>query len=443
MPSRRSARSDRSSAAVPRRRLTRFARFGGLATGIAGDLLLNGAKSLAQGQRPDLRKLLLTPSNAERVTDELARLRGAAMKLGQLLSMDASDFLPPELAEILARLRSDADAMPATQLRAALDDAWGVGWRMRFENFDMAPIAAASIGQVHRAQARDGRDMAIKIQYPGVRDSIDSDVDNVATLIRLSGLLPADVDIEIFLDEAKRQLHDEADYHREGAYLHKFGGLLAADKDYALPTLYDDLTTSTTLAMSYVGGAPIESFDRAPQALRNRIVSLLIKLMFRELFDFRLMQTDPNFANYQYDADSKKIVLLDFGASRDISASLVEGYRTLLAAAYADDIPAVVDAAVKIGFFDAATVDAHGAVITEMFAASMEPIRIKGPYDFGASDLPNRLRDLGLALSQEDVYGHVPPTETLFLQRKFAGVFMLANRLGATAHVRRLIKPFL
>ncbi|MEL7488035.1 MAG: AarF/UbiB family protein, partial [Pseudomonadota bacterium] len=185
---------DLKGAAVPRRRLSRAARFGGLAAGVAGDVALRGAGRALRGERPDLGSLLLTPANAARIADELAKLRGAAMKIGQLVSMDAGDLLPPEFAEIMARLRATAAPMPGRQLKSVLTENWGRDWLRRFDAFDVRPLAAASIGQVHRARTNDGRDLAIKIQYPGVRASIDSDVDNVATLINLSGLLPKDTD---------------------------------------------------------------------------------------------------------------------------------------------------------------------------------------------------------------------------------------------------------
>ena len=189
--------------AVPSGRLARLAAFGSMAGGVAGNMIAGGARALARGERPSVAGLLLTPGNAATITGQLAHLRGAAMKMGQLLSMGSSDLVPTELSDILARLRADGQHMPPAQLQTVLDKHWGTGWRTRFARFDVRPIAAASIGQVHRAQTRDGRDLAIKIQYPGVRQSIDSDVDNVATLVRLTGMMPSSLDIAPLLSEAK------------------------------------------------------------------------------------------------------------------------------------------------------------------------------------------------------------------------------------------------
>ena len=122
-------------------------------------MLAEGARQLRAGNRPRRRDLFLTPANARRVADQLADMRGAAMKLGQILSMDTGDLLPRELADILARLRSDARTMPIEQLKAAMTEAYGDDWEALFYGFEFKPIAAASIGQVHRAISPDGRDI--------------------------------------------------------------------------------------------------------------------------------------------------------------------------------------------------------------------------------------------------------------------------------------------
>jgi predicted unusual protein kinase regulating ubiquinone biosynthesis (AarF/ABC1/UbiB family) len=428
--------------AVPASRLSRLARFGGLASGIAGEAALRGAQQWARGERPQLRHLILTPGNINRLTDQLARMRGAAMKVGQLMSMDTGDLLPPELADILARLRAEAHPMPPQQLKTVLTQAWGRDWLKRFQRFDVRPIAAASIGQVHRAQTRDGRDLAIKVQYPGVRRSIDSDVDNVAGLIRLSGLVPKGLDIAPMLAEAKKQLHEEADYRREGEQLARFGKLLAGAPDLTLPQLQADLTTENVLAMSFVEGVAVEAMAEAPQAERDRIVALLMALLFRELFEFRLMQTDPNFANFRYNPATRCLVLLDFGATREIPLALAEQYRALLRAGLSGDRAAMRAAALDIGFFAADTEDKHQGQVLDMMALGFEPLRHRGAYDFGASDMPARMRDAGIEMGMEREFLHVPPVDTLYLQRKFAGVYLLATRLRARVDIGGLLLPW-
>jgi predicted unusual protein kinase regulating ubiquinone biosynthesis (AarF/ABC1/UbiB family) len=431
------------TSAVPSSRISRLARMGWLATGVAGGMLAEGARQLAQGKRPRIGDLLLTPTNARRVAHQLAQMRGAAMKVGQLLSMDAGDLLPPELAAILARLRSQARPMPKSQVAGVLEASWGQGWEKRFTDFSWTPLAAASIGQVHRAQALDGRRLAIKIQYPGVRASIDSDVDNVASLLRLSGLLPKGLDIQPLLEEAKRELHDEADYLREGGFLQRFTALLADAPEFVLPQLQADLTTHSVLTMSLVGGVPVESLLSLPQQQRDRLVRLLLQLLLRELFEFRLVQTDPNFANYRFDVDAQQLILLDFGATRVYTAAMVKAYRKLLGCALVNDRDGMGQAAAAIGYFSDSTPARHRDAVLDMMAMACEPFRLAGDYDFDGSDLPARLRDAGLALGLDRAFWHVPPANVLFLQRKLGGLYLLAARLQAKVNLHQLVQDFL
>ncbi len=432
----------RKGRAVPSDRLSRMLRLGGMAGGIAGGMLWEGAMQFAAGKRPSLNDLLMTPENAVKITNQLAQLRGAAMKVGQLLSMDAGDLLPPELAQIMARLRADADPMPPKQLQSVLNAQWGVGWMGRFSQFNVRPIAAASIGQVHRARTRDGRDLAIKVQYPGVRASINSDVDNVASLLRLSRQLPANLDVTPFLAEAKRQLHEEADYIREGQYLTRFGTLLADHPAFLVPKLHPDLSTSDALAMDYIGSVALESMTDAAQETRDRIMTLLIGLLLQELFSFRLMQTDPNFANYRYNTATGQLVLLDFGATREFGAAIVQDFHSLMIAGLDRDQPAVRDAMMRIGFFDVDTQAKHQDLVLAMFDLAMQPLRQDTPFDFGATDLAAKLRDMGLALGAAQDFWHIPPMDALFLQRKFAGMYLLAAKLRARVNVQTLLETY-
>ncbi|MEO1657381.1 MAG: AarF/ABC1/UbiB kinase family protein [Pseudomonadota bacterium] len=428
--------------AVPSGRLGRMARFGGMTTSIAGSVLVDGARRVAKGERPSMEDLLLTPKNAAKVADQLSRLRGAAMKIGQLLSMADEQAIPKEFTEVFARLRSAGDMMPAKQLRQVLDKAWGEGWLRRFGRFDVRPMAAASIGQVHRAQTKDRQELAIKIQYPGVRESIDSDIDNVMSILNVSGLVPKGMDVKPLLEEAKVQLHQEADYEREAKYLKRFGELLAGSDDFVLPQVCDEFSTKDTLAMSLVRGQPIESLIDAPQEERDRVVSLLMQLVVREVFEFGLMQTDPNFGNYFYQTDSGRIVLLDFGATREVPAHITDGYRKLIQAGFDDDWEAVREAATVMGLVGDNAGSRHEETLAELFTLSMEPLVHEGPYDFTESDLAIRMRELGMTLRDDD-FAHVPSPVMVFLHRKFGGTYLLATRLRARVDMRSMIEPHL
>jgi len=428
---------------VPASRIARLGRLGSMTAGVAGNMAVRGLGQLGQGKRPAMRDLLLTPANVRRVTDQLAQMRGAAMKVGQLVSMDSGDFLPPELAEIMARLRADAHFMPPAQLKKVLNAGWGSGWLRHFETFDVRPIAAASIGQVHRARLKDGTDLAIKVQYPGVARSIDSDVSNVGALIRMSGLLPRGFELAPYLEEARKQLHEETDYLREARYLTEFRGLLVGDDRFALPQVHEDWTTPDILSMTFVPGMPIEEVAGLPQETRNAVAGTLIDLLLRELFDFGVMQTDPNFANYRYDPETGRIVLLDFGATRRIDPTIIDLYRRLFATGMAQDRASYVDILTELGVLGADTKPAHRDRITGMMEMAFTDLRAVPLYDFAATEVPRQMQAEGIALAED---GFVPPPlpiDVLFLQRKFGGVFLLATKLRARVPVAKMVAGYL
>lgn len=404
--------------------------------------MAEGARRLAAGERPELRELLLTPANVTRVTDQLSNLRGAAMKLGQMISMDAGDFLPKELTDILSRLRNQAYHMPPAQLQTVLAAHWGKDWRKRFARFGASPIAAASIGQVHKALTHDGRELAVKVQYPGVRESIDADVDNVATLLQISGLLPKPIDIAPLLVEAKRQLHEEADYVREGEQMTRFAALLADTPQFVVPVLDAEFSGDRVLAMSFVDGVSIETLTDAPQSDRDRLMHSLIELVLREMFEFGVMQTDPNFANFRYQRDTGRLVLLDFGAVRQVDPATARGYHVLLMAGLDNDRDAARAAAVDAGFLNDQTATRHRAAIDRMIDVVMAEMNKPGSFDFGDRAFVSVLRDQGMAIAEDREAWHIPPVDTLFVQRKISGTALLAARLKARVDVRAMVEGY-
>ena len=429
--------------AVPSSRFGRLSGFGRLAGGVAGGMLAEGARRVAAGERPRVNDLILTPGNVGRLTERLSHLRGAAMKMGQMLSMDAGDALPPELSEILAKLRDNADFMPPRQLDRVLAEEWGNDWRTNFRRFEPRPIAAASIGQVHRALTRDGRTLAIKVQYPGVAQSIDSDVDNVATLLRVTGLLPKELDIAPLLAAAKEQLHEEADYRREGRMMQRYGELLAGHEAFVVPTLDEELTRDRVLAMSYEEGRPVEDLADQPQDVRDSVFGQLIELVARELFEWGLMQTDPNFANYRYREADQKIVLLDFGAAREVDREVRRHYRTLLEAGLDRDHEAVKKGAIDAQFMSPGVTQKHGEAVDRMIDIILGEMAKDAPFDFGDRGFVPALRDEGMAIAQDKSIWHIPPAETLFVQRKVSGTALLGARIGAVVNIHAIVRDVL
>ena len=430
-------------APIPQTRLGRIALIGLAAGELAVGAATEGLKRFARGQTSGLGSALLSASNARRLAARLARLRGAAMKIGQLVSLQGEDVLPSEFAKALAVLRAQAAPMPLQQLRRMLGREYGKGWEQRFSTFDYEPIAAASIGQVHRATTLDGRDLALKIQYPGVARSIASDVDNVAALLRLFNLLPLELDVGGLAAEAKRQLAQEADYLSEARFLERYARLVANEQALLVPRVHWDLTTSRVMAMDFVEGEPLDVLDDAPQARRDAVGSLLERLLFRELFEFRVMQTDPNFANYLYLPASGRVALLDFGATQRFGTAFVANYARITRAVINGDRAAVAREAIRIGYAAADDNPERLQAVVDVIFLVCEPLRYSGRYDFPKSDLPSRVGELGFDLTFRRGLLRSPPPETMFLHRKLVGSYLLLARIGARVDARELVLPLL
>lgn len=424
---------------VPTSRLGRFSAFGQLAGGVAGGVIAEGAKRIARGERPQMADLLLTPANATRVTEQLSRLRGAAMKLGQMISLDAGDLLPAELTAILARLRDAAHFMPPKQLQTVLAGSWGPDWRRKFARFEATPIAAASIGQVHRAVLHDGRTVAVKVQYPGIAASIDADIDNVATLLRVSGLLPKSLDITPLLAEAKLQLHEEADYLREAEQMRRYGAMLAGEDMFVVPAPVEELTGPSVLTMDFIASRPIDTLAEAPQDVRDRVMGAMLDLVLRELFVFGFMQTDPNFANYRWQPDTGRVVLLDFGAARAVPDETRAAYARMMQAGLNGDPAELKRRICEVGFASEEQMARHGKAFEGVIGVILEHVNKDDIFDFADRSFVAKLRDFGEPVAQDRDTWHLPPMDTLFVQRKVSGTALLAVRMKARLPLQGMV----
>lgn len=429
--------------AVPAGRIARFGTFGRLVGGVASGMVAEGARRIASGEGINARDLILTPSNVQRMTDRLSHLRGAAMKMGQMISLDAGDFLPEELSKILATLRDQANFMPTKQLDAVLRAEWGPDWRKQFRWFNPRPIAAASIGQVHKALTRDGEELAIKVQYPGVAKSIDSDVDNVMTLLKVAGFAPPELEMGKLMAAAKQQLHEEADYKREGEQMALYRERLAVTPGFVVPKLHEGLTRGSILAMSFEDGVSIEELGNEPPERRDEVFARLIRLVARELFDFGVMQTDPNFANFRYRRETGEIILLDFGACRPVDPMVSNGYRKMLAAGLRGNAEEVLAATIEAGFMMPIVAEKHPKRVNKMIEIVIGEMREDAPFDFGDRAFIPLLRDEGYAIAQDKDTWAFPPIETLFVQRKVSGTALLGARLKAKVNIRRITEEVL
>ncbi|MCL4555629.1 MAG: AarF/UbiB family protein, partial [Gammaproteobacteria bacterium] len=207
---------------------------------------------------------------------------------------------------------------------------------------------------------------------------------------------------------------------------------------FLIPKIHSTWSTQSILAMDFVQAKPIESCVHESQDKRDSIMTALFELLFKEIFQFQLVQTDPNFANYQYQPHTGKIVLLDFGATRVYQDSISEGYHQLIRGAIDGNSVQVEAAARQIGFFSEQILPEQKQAVLELFHQACEPIRSHRVYDFGTSELAAKIKDKGMTLSMELNYWHTPPADALFFHRKLGGLYLLAAKLKARVNVRAI-----
>jgi predicted unusual protein kinase regulating ubiquinone biosynthesis (AarF/ABC1/UbiB family) len=436
-------KSARKRSAVPASRVRRMFHFGMLSGELAWSAALGTARQLSTGKRPDLASAILTPATADFLAKRLATLRGPAMKLGQILSLQGEDLLPESFRNALEMLRAQGYAMPDTQLRRLLGREYGKGWQEKFDSFDFEPVAAASIGQVHRVRKRGGRELALKIQYPGVARSVDSDVDNLASLLSRLNFLPVKLDVPALAAEAKRQLKAETDYETEAHNLERYRRLVADLPGIVVPRVDRSLSTKHILAMDWIEGDPIDVLmtEAMPQAQRNAVARTLFELLLRELFEFRFMQTDPNLANYLYLPATHQLASLDLGSVGEYPQAFVESYRKACRAAIDGDHDVLREAVFEIGYARPGDPEQQVRNSMQLVLLASEPLAHRGPYDFGASDVMTRARDFSFEVMTGGGLRSPPPV-TLFLHRKLVGTFLICTRLRAKVNVHALVERF-
>lgn len=265
----------------------------------------------------------------------------------------------------------------------------------------------------------------------------------MAGLIKLIGLIPESANIQPLLEEAKLQLHEEANYRAEADMLKRYAAFIGDSDDYLCPQVIDEWTTETVLAMTFEKGDPALALEAASQEVKDAMMTSLFKLFFNEIFEYKLIQTDPNLANYLVDLDNKAWVLLDFGATRDFPEELAAAYLNLISAANAQDDQAILTAAMQIGLTDNTANEEQLAIILAMLKIACEPLHSEGGHNFANNDAAQRLQDLGWSLSMEEDFWQAPPADAAFLHRKLGGLYLLAKRLGATVDLRALLAPHL
>jgi aarF domain-containing kinase len=425
---------------VPSSRLGRLWNYGGLAAGMFGGVVSEGLRRVSGSGGEG--SYILSAGNMDRLVSRLSLMRGAALKLGQVMSFQDSKMLPAPIQEVLQRVQDRADYMPASQRNKVLAANLGPDWREIFSTFDEKPIAAASIGQVHSATLKStGVRVAVKVQYPGVADSIDSDLNNLAILLTASRLLPKGLFLDKTIANARTELAWECDYLREAEGGRRFKELLADDTDvFVVPKVYPEASGKQVLTMEFMDGIGVTRVNNFSQEQRDWIGTQILRLCLREIMEFKYMQTDPNWTNFLYNAKTNKLELLDFGASREYPDDFILTYSRLLAAAAKSDKQTIKELSLELGYLTGheskAMLNAH--VLSVLTLA--EPFLDTSPelYDFRDQTITERVKSLIPLMLRERLAP--PPEETYSLHRKLSGAFLLCARLGSRVPCRELFK---
>jgi predicted unusual protein kinase regulating ubiquinone biosynthesis (AarF/ABC1/UbiB family) len=356
------ARGDDSS--IPKGRIRRTAQVGSVVgtegARYAGTRAANIARSKEAADEALERRHL---EAAERMVQTLGKMKGAAMKIGQLASFIDTEFLPPEYRDLyqeqLATLRTSAPPMPWKKVRKVLEEEWEEPCEELFEHFEEEAAAAASIGQVHRAVLPDGRRVAVKVQYPGVADAIAADMQNAGMILRLAKALAPGLDAKAAAAELKERVMEELDYELEAQNQRSFARGYRGHPFIHVPDVVTRLSTTRVLVTEWVDGHAFEHVRSLPQAERDRFGEIVFRFCFGSIYHLQHFNADAHPGNYLLMEDGK-VAFLDFGMTKHLDKDQIELEITALEAIFDDDPEELRVALHDLGFLnDPKKVDAE------------------------------------------------------------------------------------
>ena len=422
--------------------MRRFVKLGGLAGRVGASVVGNQVLDVARtGPGKQVKKTENLVRNAMRIVETLGEMKGAAMKVGQMLSLHEG-MLPPEVAEVLRGLQKEAPRVPAEvmeyEIRGALEN-----YEDLFESLDLEAFAAASIGQVHRGRLRDGRDVAVKIQYPLIDHIVKADLKNLKTLVRALLALVTEVEFEPIWSELRDRLLEELDYTHEAANIHRMTELHAGVPEIVIPRVVEEASSRSVLTMEFVDGiSPSEACsDRYDQDLKDRWGIVLAEFVLRGLLHDRFLHADPNLANFAFLEDGR-VVVYDFGCVKRVPRVIASSYAELLVAAAEGRGAEIPDILQRMGMSmnDGSALPAE--VIDPYVETFGEVLRASPVYTFGDNeDLYRRIFDLGMRNWQRSTDMRFPE-DAIFIDRALGGHFGNLSRLRATGPWRDLVLRF-
>ncbi len=414
----------------------RVARFAKVGAGLSGAAAAIGANAIRGGGDLDAR-------NARAVKAALGQLKGPLMKIAQMATT-VPDLLPPEFAQELASLQMNAPPMSAAFVRRRMAAELGPDWRAKFTEFELAPAAAASLGQVHRATSLDGQTLAVKLQYPDMQSAVESDLAQMRAVMALGRQMFGQVDTREIAVEISERIREELDYGREAKAMALYRGFFTGRDDIAAPEPLAELSTGRLLTMTWLQGRGLTDFEGADQETRNRIARLLFEAWWTPLIRIGVIHGDPHLGNYTFAGEAARLNLLDFGCIRIFPPSFITGVLMLYRALIDDDHAAQAEAYRVWGF-------------TGLTRPLIETLNIWARFIYGPL-LDDRVRTVADGVSP-GLYGRreafqlkkaletqgpvTVPREFVFMERAAIGLGAAFLRLGAEMNWQRVFEATL